>query len=526
MKEKLVIAQHLCKLGVDVCEAGFPIASEGDFDAVKAVAEEVGHITEGRSHGTMRICGLSRAVEKDIHRCWDAVRHAPLHRIHTFLATSDIHLEHKLFISREEAIKRSVAAVTYAKSLVEGSGGDVEFSAEDAGRSDPGFLCDMFAAVIEAGATVLNVPDTVGYTTPVEYGLLFKYIIENTPGAENVVFSTHCHNDLGLATANTLSAVEYGARQVEVTINGIGERAGNTSLEEVIMSISTRPNSFPVYHTCDTTEIMKASRAVAKFTGIHVQANKAIVGANAFAHEAGIHQDGMLKNSQTYEIMTPQSVGLNQSSLVLGKHSGKHAYRKRLEELGYTDLTNEQVAAFVDMFKALADEKKTVSDADIEALINNEIYKPDPVWELISVHVTAGDRVAPTATVCMLHQDGTEITKSDIGTGPVDAIYQAIGLITGSTVSTKLAAFEIGAITESSDALGEVTVKLKPDLSAQGYTDSGAELTYSGKGADIDILVASARAYVNAYNRLLTAEMDPREFKAASKIKVEGAKGV
>jgi len=526
LKEKLVIAQHLCKLGVDVCEAGFPIASEGDFDAVKAVAEEVGHITEGRLNGTMRICGLSRAVEKDIHRCWDAVRHAPKHRIHTFLATSDIHLEHKLFISRDEAIKRSVAAVAYAKSLVEGSGGDVEFSAEDAGRSDPGFLCDMFAAVIEAGATVLNVPDTVGYTTPVEYGLLFKHLIENTPGAENVVFSTHCHNDLGLATANTLSAVEYGARQVEVTINGIGERAGNTSLEEVIMSINTRPNSFPVYHQCDTTEIMKASRAVAKFTGIHVQANKAIVGANAFAHEAGIHQDGMLKNSQTYEIMTPASVGLADSSLVLGKHSGKHAYRKRLEELGYTNLTNEQVAAFVDMFKALADEKKTVSDADIEALINNEIYKPDPVWELISVHVTAGDRVAPTATVCMLHQDGTEITKSDIGTGPVDAIYQAIGLITGSTVSTKLAAFEIGAITEASDALGEVTVRLKPDLSAQGYTDSGAELTYSGKGADIDILVASARAYVNAYNRMLTAETDPREFKEATKMKLEGAQGV
>jgi len=527
LKEKLVIARQLSKMGVDVCEAGFPIASEGDFDAVKAVAEEIGPLTDGREHGPMRICGLSRAVEKDIHRCWDAVRHAPRHRIHTFLATSDIHLEHKLFISREECIKRSVAAVAYAKNLLEGSGGDVEFSAEDAGRSDPAFLAEVFGAVIEAGATVCNVPDTVGYTTPEEYGLLFKYLIENTPGAENVVFSTHCHNDLGLATANTLAAVGYGARQAEVTINGIGERAGNTSLEEVIMSVATRPNSFPVYHSCHTEEIMKCSRSVSNFTGIQVQPNKAIVGANAFAHEAGIHQDGVLKHSQTYEIMTPESVGLEKNALVLGKHSGKAAYRNRLEELGYTDLTNEQVSAFVDMFKALADEKKTVSDDDIEALINTEIYRPDPVWELVSVHVTAGDRVAPTATVCMQHQDGTEITKSDIGTGPVDAIYQAIGLVTGSTHTTKLASFEIGAITEASDALGEVTVRLRPDLSAQGYTDTGGDqLTYTGKGTDIDILVASARAYVNALNRMLTAETDPREFKEASKMKLEGAQGV
>jgi len=526
LKEKLVIARQLSKLGVDVCEAGFPIASEGDFDAVKAVAEEIGPLMEGREHGPMRICGLSRAVEKDIHRCWDAVRHAPSHRIHTFLATSDIHLEHKLSISRDECIRRSAEAVKYARSLVDQTGGDVEFSAEDAGRSDPDFLCEVFGEVIKAGATVLNVPDTVGYTTPVEYGLLFKYLIENTPGAENVVFSTHCHNDLGLATANTLSAVEYGARQAEVTVNGIGERAGNTSIEEIIMALATRPNSFPVYTSCHTREIMKASRAVSNFTGIIVQPNKAIVGANAFAHEAGIHQDGVLKHSQTYEIMTPESVGLESNALVLGKHSGKHAYRKRLEELGYTDLSNEQVAAFVDMFKALADEKKTVSDADIEALINNEIYKPDPVWELVSVHVTAGDRVAPTATVCMLHQDGTEITKSDIGTGPVDAIYQAIGLVTGSTTSAKLASFEIGSITEASDALGEVTVKLKPDLSAQGYTDSGGSLTYTGKGADIDILVASARAYVNALNRMLSADTDPREFKEAAKMKLEGAAGV
>jgi len=486
----------------------------------------VGHITDGREYGPMRICGLSRAVEKDIHRCWEAVRHAPLHRIHTFLATSDIHLEHKLDISRDECIRRSVEAVKYAHSLVEQTGGDVEFSAEDAGRSDPDFLCDVFAEVIKAGATVLNVPDTVGYTTPIEYGLLFKHLIENTEGADQVIFSTHCHNDLGLATANTLSAVAYGGRQVEVTLNGIGERAGNTSLEEVVMAMSTRPNSFPVWHAIQTPEIMRASRLVSSFTGIMVQPNKAIVGANAFAHEAGIHQDGVLKHSQTYEIMTPASVGLSSNALVLGKHSGKHAYRQRLEELGYTNLTNEQVGAFVDMFKALADEKKTVSDEDMEAIINNEIYKPEPVWELVSVHVTAGDRVAPTATVCMQHADGTEITKSDIGTGPVDAIYQAIGLITGSTTTCTLASFEIAAITEDASSLGDVTVRLKPDMSAQGYTDSGGSITHSGKGTDIDILVASARAYVNALNRMLSAENDPMAMKKAAKMKSEGASGV
>jgi len=355
---------------------------------------------------------------------------------------------------------------------------------------------------------------------------LIAYLLEHTEGAENVIFSTHCHNDLGLATANTLQAVNDGARQVEVTINGIGERAGNASLEEVIMSIATRPNSFPVWTSCDTQELTRLSKSVQNFTGIQVQANKAIVGVNAFAHEAGIHQDGVLKHSQTYEIMTPESVGLASNALVLGKHSGKHAYRKRLEELGHTDLSNEQVAAFVDMFKALADEKKTVSDEDIEALINNEIYKPEPVWELVSVHVTAGDRVAPTATVCMAHADGTEVTKSDIGTGPVDAIYQAIGLITGSSASTKLDSFEIGSITGESDALGEVTVRLKPDLSSQGYTDSGSNLTYTGKGTDIDILVASARAYVNALNRMMTTETDPRDFKKAAQMKNEGAAGV
>eukprot|EP00658_Telonema_sp_P-2_P020857 TRINITY_DN1826_c0_g1_i1.p1 TRINITY_DN1826_c0_g1~~TRINITY_DN1826_c0_g1_i1.p1 ORF type:complete len:398 (+),score=101.59 TRINITY_DN1826_c0_g1_i1:196-1389(+) len=342
--EKMEIARLLSRLGVDVCEAGFPIASQGDFEAVTQIAHEIGPLEDGREHGPMRICGLSRSLEKDIHRCWDAVRHAPLHRIHTFLATSDIHLEHKLKIDRAECVKRSVAAVEYAKSLVAGSGGDVEFSAEDAGRSDPEFLAEVYTAVVAAGARTLNVPDTVGYTTPTEYGKLFGFLKEHvpstTPEGEAVIFSTHCHNDLGLATANTLEAVQYGARQVEVTINGIGERAGNTSLEETVMAVMTRPHSFPVHTTVDTRFITKASRMVASFTGMAVQPNKAIVGANAFAHEAGIHQDGVLKHSQTYEIMTPESVGLTgNTNLVLGKHSGKAAYRNRLEAVSYTHLT-------------------------------------------------------------------------------------------------------------------------------------------------------------------------------------------
>ena len=355
MQEKLAIAKQLHSLGCDVIEAGFPIASPGDFHAVKTIAEEVGPLTEGRKHGAMTICGLSRAHEKDIETCFRALEPAPRRRIHTFLATSDIHLEHKLKISRAECITASAKAVAFAKSFTD----DVEFSPEDAGRSDREFLVDVLGAVIEAGATTLNIPDTVGYCLPEEYAEMIEFLIKNVKGAENVVFSTHCHNDLGVATANTLEAVRRGARQAEVTINGIGERAGNTSLEEVVMAINTRPQWFPVYHDIDTKQIMRTSRMVSGYTGMMVQPNKAITGANAFAHEAGIHQDGVLKHQNTYEIMTPESVGLGEeSNLVLGKHSGKAAFAARLIELGHTELTQEQVTSFTKKFKDIADEKK------------------------------------------------------------------------------------------------------------------------------------------------------------------------
>ena len=343
------IGKQLARLGVDICEAGFPIASQGDFDAVTRVAQTAGCITEGRPSGQpMRIAGLARANEKDIERCYNAVKHAPLHRIHTFLASSDIHLEHKLGISRQECLETSSKMVAFAKTLVD----DIEFSPEDAGRSDPEFLIELCAAVIEAGATTINLPDTVGYTLPSEYANLFAYLIEKTPtGGRDVVWSTHCHNDLGLATANSLAAVQSGARQVEVTLNSLGERAGNTSLEEVVMALRTRPQHFPVYCDIDTRQIMRASKMVAAYTGIFVQPNKAIVGANAFAHESGIHQHGVLAHAATYEIMTPESVGIEDSqdgrgSLVLGKHSGKAAYRQRLIELGYADIAadKEQLA--------------------------------------------------------------------------------------------------------------------------------------------------------------------------------------
>jgi len=340
--EKVDIARQLSRLGVDICEAGFPIASQGDFEAVSQVAKTAGVMTEGRVDGVpMRICGLARANEKDIARCYEAIRHAPLHRIHTFLASSDIHLEHKLGISRQECMEISAKMVGFAKTQVD----DVEFSPEDAGRSDPEFLVDLCAAVIEAGATTINLPDTVGYTLPQEYSSIFDYLMKNTPtGGKNIIWSTHCHNDLGLATANSLAAVQLGARQVEVTLNSLGERAGNTSLEEVVMALRTRPQHFPVYCDIDTRQIMRTSKMVASYTGISVQPNKAIVGANAFAHESGIHQHGVLKHANTYEIMTPASVGADEEggrgSLVLGKHSGKAAYKQRLIELGYSDVAN------------------------------------------------------------------------------------------------------------------------------------------------------------------------------------------
>ncbi|MCK6627841.1 MAG: 2-isopropylmalate synthase [Anaerolineae bacterium] len=502
IEEKLEIARQLSRLGVDICEAGFPIASPGDFEAVRRIAEEVGPLTEGRKDGQpMVIAGLARANQQDIDRAYQAVKAAPRHRIHTFLATSDIHLKHKLKIDREECIDQVIKAVSYAKSLCD----DIEFSPEDAGRSDPAFLTVVLGEAIKAGATTLNIPDTVGYTTPEEFGWLIKYLIENTPGADKVIWSTHCHNDLGLATANTLAGVRNGARQVEVTINGIGERAGNTSLEEVIMAVHTRPQNFPVEVNIDTTQIIRTSRMVSAYTGMPIQPNKAIVGANAFAHEAGIHQDGMLKHHTTYEIMRPETVGLSASSLVLGKHSGRHAFRTRLEEMGYDNLSDDDLKKAFDRFKRIADKKKVVTDADIEAIITDEFYQPREIWKLNYVQVSCGDRVNSTATVSLTDPNGAVLIDAAIGTGPVDAVYKAINRIVEAP--NILTEFAVQAVTEGIDAIGEVTIRIQPE-NGQGYTtnpQTGAQVvrTYSGHGASTDIIVASARAYMSALNKML-----------------------
>lgn len=506
VEEKLEIARQLSRLGVDICEAGFPIASPGDFEAVRRIAEEVGPLTEGRRHGRpMVIAGLARANEEDIRRAYDAVKVAPRHRIHTFLATSDIHLKHKLRIDREECVDQVIRAVSFARSLCD----DVEFSPEDAGRSDPDFLVQVLGEAIKAGATTLNIPDTVGYTTPEEFGWLIGYLIANTPGADKTVWSVHCHNDLGLATANTLAGVKAGARQVEVTINGIGERAGNTALEEVVMAINTRPQTFNVHTNIDTAQIARTSHMVSTYTGMVVQPNKAIVGANAFAHEAGIHQDGMLKHHLTYEIMRPETVGLNTSKLVLGKHSGRHAFRVHLEEMGYDNLDEAEVTAAFKRFKKLADKKKIVTDADIEAIIADEIYQPPDIWHLEHVQVSCGDHSIPTASVILTGPDGVRYQDAALGTGPVDAVYQAINRIIG--VANRLTEFSINAVTEGMDAVAETTVRIQPDNSAQSYsvnpqTNLPIVRTYSGHGASTDIVVASARAYLSALNKMLAEQ--------------------
>jgi 2-isopropylmalate synthase len=505
IEEKLEIARQLSRLGVDICEAGFPIASPGDFEAVRRIAQEVGPLTEGRKTGQpMVIAGLARANETDIDRAYEAVKDAPRHRIHTFLATSDIHLKHKLRMDREECIEQVIKAVSHAKSKCN----DIEFSPEDAGRSDPEFLTVVLGEAIKAGATTLNIPDTVGYTTPEEFGWLIKYLIENTPGAEKAIWSTHCHNDLGLATANTLAGVKNGARQVEVTINGIGERAGNTSLEEVVMSIATRPQNFPVYANTDTTQITRTSRMVSAYTGMPIQPNKAIVGANAFAHEAGIHQDGMLKHHTTYEIMRPEVVGLSASSLVLGKHSGRHAFRKRLGELGYDNLSDDDLNKAFKRFKRIADKKKIVTDADLEAIITDEFYQPREIWQLNSVTVSCGDTVNATATVNLTSPNGDQIADAAIGTGPVDAVYKAINRIV--QVPNILTEFVVQSVTEGINAIGEVTIRIQPENGHSEFTthpQTGKQLprTFSGHGASTDIIVASARAYMSALNKMLTA---------------------
>ncbi len=497
--EKLEVARALARLGVDIMEAGFPAASPDDLEAVRRIAVEVGNPDDGTRPPV--ICGLARTTRGDIEKAWEAVRHASRPRIHTFLATSEIHMQHKLKMSRQQVVERVRDMVSFARSLCE----DVEFSPEDAGRSAPEFLYEVLAEAIQAGATTLNIPDTVGYTLPEEFGELVAGIVANTPGIENCIVSVHCHNDLGLATANTLAGIRAGARQAEVTINGIGERAGNTALEEVVMAIHTRPNLFDLATGIDTTQIARTSKLVSNYTGISVQPNKAVVGSNAFAHEAGIHQDGMLKNSLTYEIMRPEMVGVTVSKLVLGKHSGRHALKARLTSMGYF-LKEDEMEKLFQRFKSLADKKKTITDADLEALISDELYQPRELFTLEGLQVACGTMGMPTASVRLRDPSGDVHMQASIGTGPVDATYKAINAIVQSP--NVLQEFVVHAVTEGIDALGEVTVRIQGEQ-AEMMLDAQSEMdqprTFGGYGADTDIVVASAKAYLSALNKLLIA---------------------
>jgi 2-isopropylmalate synthase len=429
------------------------------------------------------------------------VRQAARPRIHTFIATSDIHLQYKLKMSRAEVLERVNQMVSHARHLCE----DIEFSPEDAGRSDPDFLYQVLEAAIRNGATTLNIPDTVGYTMPDEFGALISGILANTPGIEDCVVSVHCHNDLGMATANTLAGIRAGARQAEVTVNGIGERAGNTALEEVVMALQTRRPVFGLMTHIDTTQIMRVSKLVSNYTGIAVQPNKAIVGANAFAHEAGIHQDGMLKHNQTYEIMRPETVGVSQSQLVLGKHSGRHALKARLQALGYTFEETELDKVF-ERFKTLADKKKTITDSDLEALVSDELYQPREIFSLDGLQVACGTMGLPTATVRLRDPQGKLRVFAAVGTGPVDAAYKAMDAIIQAPNS--LQEFVIHAVNEGIDALGEVTVRIASGAGKK-VIDAQKEIeqvhTFGGYGADTDIVVASAKAYLAALNKLLAA---------------------
>jgi len=487
--EKLTIARQLARLHVDVIEAGFPFASPGDFAAVHKIAEQVG------SEDGPVICGLARATRQDIEAAARALDPAAKPRIHTFLATSDIHLEYKLKKSRQEVLELAPEMVAYAKSFVQ----DVEFSPEDAGRSDPEFLYQVLERAIAAGATTINIPDTVGYTTPAEFGGLIRGIKENVPNIDQAIISVHGHNDLGLAVANFLEAVKNGARQLECTINGIGERAGNAALEELVMALHVRrqyfnpflgrdPASDAALTRINTREIYKTSRLVSNLTGMLVQPNKAIVGANAFAHESGIHQDGVLKHRLTYEIMDAQSIGLTDNQIVLGKHSGRNAFRTRLRELGYELSDQELNKAFL-RFKELADKKKEMSDRDLEAIVNDEIQQVPELFHLEHVQVSCGDHARPTATVTIRTPEGEELIDAAIGTGPVDAIYKAINRVV--EIPNQLIEYSVQSVTEGIDAIGEVTIRLKHE-----------DRIFSGHGASTDIIVASAYAYMNALNRL------------------------
>ncbi|MBE0501128.1 MAG: 2-isopropylmalate synthase [Desulfuromonadales bacterium] len=473
--EKLRIAHQLEKMNVDVIEAGFPIASIGDFEAVKRIAETI----KGP-----QIAGLCRASDNDIDRAWDALKYAGERgRIHTFIATSDIHMERKLQMSPDKVLETAVKAVKRAAGYTN----NVEFSCEDAVRTRKTFLAEVVEAVIAAGATTVNIPDTVGYAIPHEFYDLISYLMKNVPNIDQAVLSVHCHNDLGLAVANSLAAIRAGAGQVECTINGIGERAGNCSVEEVVMALRTRHDIMPYTTAINTEHIYATSRLLSTVTGIVVQPNKAIVGANAFAHEAGIHQHGVMMDKETYEIMTPESIGLKQNKLVLGKHSGRHAFVDRIKDLGY-DLPKEDVEKAFMRFKALADQKKEIFDEDIDAIIADEIIRYEEKYKLKQMNVSSGSFAAPTATVEM-EVNGLLKKTAVMGAGPVDATFRAIKELTGT--NSELKQFIVGAITGGTDAQGECTVRLE---------ENGREVL--GQGAHEDIIVASAKAYINALNKM------------------------
>jgi 2-isopropylmalate synthase len=484
IRDKLEIAKQLERLGIDVIEAGFPISSPGDFEAVQLIAKEIKGST---------VCALAHANAEAIDRAWEAIKKAKRSRIHVFLSASDIHLLYQLKKTREEILQISCDMVARAKKYTD----DVEFSPMDASRTEPAYIHQILEAVIKAGATTLNIPDTVGYAIPQEFGDLIEGIFKNVPNIDKAVVSVHCHNDLGLAVANSLEAIRRGARQVECTINGIGERAGNASLEEIVMALKTRNDFFHLTTNIDTIQIYKTSRLVSELTGFIVQPNKAIIGANAFRHQSGIHQDGVIKKALTYEIMDPKSVGIPSSSLVLGKLSGRHAFKERLAELGYI-LDDESFKHAFQAFKELADKKREVTDRDIESVIAEELRTVSEVYHLDHVEVSCGNHNIPTATVRLIGPDGQAMADADLGTGPVDAVYKAINRIV--KVPNKLTEFTVKSVTEGIDAIGEVLIRIESN-----------GIGYTGRGADTDIIVASAKAYMNALNRLLAAKKARKE---------------
>ncbi|HSG30693.1 MAG TPA: 2-isopropylmalate synthase [Thermodesulfobacteriota bacterium] len=485
--EKLKVAYNLEKLGVDIIEAGFPISSEGDFQSVKLVAQEIKNC---------EIAGLCRANINDIDRGWEAVKHSKHPRIHTFIATSEIHLKHKLRKTQDEVLAIIEKAVKHAAAYTD----NVEFSCEDATRTDIDFLCKAVKLAVKCGATTINIPDTVGYTVPEEFHHIITTLLERVKGLHKVTLSVHCHNDLGLAVANTIAAINAGARQAECTINGLGERAGNASLEEIVMALKVRSDKNPFETGINTEHIYPTSRIVSQVTGVNVQPNKAIVGANAFAHEAGIHQDGVLKERITYEIMNPADVGIPSNKIVLGKHSGRHAFRKRIEEYGYF-LSDKDFEEAFKKFKDLCDLKKYVFDEDIEALISEEFMRSSDFYKLVTANFSSGTNMLPVATIT-LFIDGIEKTVSEHGDGPVDAAYRAIAKATGE--SAKLLDYNVGSITGGTDAQGAVTVRIEDD-----------GIISLGQGSNTDIVVASAKAYINALNKLRWRKEHPKKASSA-----------